>query len=130
MRQSQLFTKTRKDAPADETSKNAILLIRAGYIHKELAGVYAFLPLGLKVLNKIIEVIREEMNTIGGQEISLTALQDKNLWESTDRWDDNKVDVWFKTQLKNGSDLGLAITHEEPMTRMVAEHVRSFRDLP
>lgn len=130
MRQSQLFTKTRKEAPSDETSKNAQLLLRAGYIHKELAGVYAFLPLGIKVLNNIIGVIREEMNAIGGQEISLTALQDKNLWESTDRWDDSKVDVWFKTELKNGGELGLGFTHEEPMTRMMAQFVRSFRDLP
>ncbi len=130
MRQSQLFTKTRKEAPADETSKNAQLLLRAGYIHKELAGVYTFLPLGIKVLNNIIQVIREEMNEIGGQEVSLTALQDKNLWETTDRWDDKKVDVWFKTELKNGGELGLGFTHEEPMTRMMAQFVRSFRDLP
>jgi prolyl-tRNA synthetase len=130
MKQSQLFTKTRKEAPKDEVSKNAELLIRAGYIHKEMAGVYAFLPLGLRVLNNIVQVIREEMNAIGGQEISLTALQDKNLWEKTDRWDDEKVDNWFKTKLKNGSEVGLGITHEEPLTQIMAEYVKSFRDLP
>ena len=130
MRQSQLFTKTQKDAPSDETSKNAKFLLRAGYIHKELAGVYAYLPLGQRVLNKIIEIIREEMNAVDGQEISLSALQDKATWESTDRWDDKKVDVWFKTELKNGGELGLGFTHEEPMTRMMTQFVRSFRDLP
>jgi len=102
MLQSQLFTKTRKEAPTDEVAKNAQLLIRAGYIHKEMAGVYAYLPLGLRVLNNIEKIIREEMNTIGGQELQLTALQDKLLWEKTNRWEDEKVDIWFKTNIKNG----------------------------
>jgi prolyl-tRNA synthetase len=130
MKQSQLFTKTRKEAPKDEVAKNAELLIRAGYIHKEMAGAYSFLPLGLRVLNKIVQIIREEMNAIGGQELSLTALQDKKLWQITDRWDDSKVDNWFKTQLKNGSEVGLGITHEEPLTQIMTEYVKSFRDLP
>ena len=130
MKQSTLFTKTRKEAPSDEVSKNAELLIRAGFIHKEMAGVYAYLPLGLRTLNKIIQVIREEMNAIGGQELSLTALQEKELWESTDRWDDEKVDVWFKTNLKNGGEVGLGLTHEEPMTRIAKENISSYRDLP
>ncbi|MBX4189297.1 prolyl-tRNA synthetase [Candidatus Parcubacteria bacterium] len=130
MRQSQLFTKTRKEAPKDEVSKNAELLIRGGFIYKEMAGVYAFLPLGLRVLNKIIEIIREEMNAVGGQELSLTALQEKELWEKTDRWSDEKVDAWFKTKLKNETELGLGFTHEEPLTRLMKEYVSSYRDLP
>ena len=130
MRQSQLFTKTRKEAPADETSKNAQLLIRAGFIHKEMAGVYTLLPLGLRTFNNIVQVIREEMNTLGGQEITLTALQEKSLWEKTGRWNDDVVDVWFKTELKNGTELGLGVTHEEPMTRMMTNFIRSYKDLP
>lgn len=130
MKQSNLFTKTRREAPKDEVAKNAQLLIRAGYINKEMAGVYSFLPLGLRVMNKIIGIIREEMNSIGGQEVHLTALQDKKVWESTNRWDDAVVDNWFKTQLKNGSDVGLGFTHEEPLTNLMKDHVRSFRDLP
>jgi len=130
MRQSQLFTKTRKEAPKDEVSKNAQLLIRAGFIHKEMAGVYAFLPLGLKVLNNIVEIIRDEMNKIGGQELVMTALQSKELWEKTDRWDDKKVDNWFKTELRNGTEVGLAITHEEPLTKIMTEYISSYRDLP
>ncbi len=130
MRQSQLFTKTRKEAPKDEVSKNAELLIRAGYIYKEMAGVYAFLPLGLRVLNNIVGIIREEMDKIGGQEVSLTALQDKTLWQKTDRWDDEKYDIWFKTFLKNGTELGLATTHEEPLTDIMKNFVASYRDLP
>lgn len=130
MKQSQLFTRTKKEAPKDEVSKNAQLLIRAGFIHKEMAGVYSFLPIGLRVLNNIIGIIREEMNAVGGQEVLLASLQDKELWETTDRWDDDKVDVWFKTKLKNGTELGMAVTHEEPMTRMMTQHISSYRDLP
>lgn len=130
MRVSQLFTKTKKEVPADEVSKNAQLLIRAGYIHKEMAGVYTFLPLGLKVLENISQVIREEMDAIGGQEMKLTTLQDAEIWKQTDRWDDKKVDVWFKTKLKNDSELGLAPTHEEPIIRAVKPYINSYKDLP
>lgn len=130
MRQSQLFTKTRKEAPSDETSKNAELLVRAGFVHKELAGVYAFLPLGKKVLNKISEVIREEMNAIGGQEVSMTTLQPKEIFEKTDRWDDKKVDNWFKTKLVNGTELGMGLTHEEPIVDALSNYISSYKDLP
>ncbi|MBU6430797.1 MAG: prolyl-tRNA synthetase [Patescibacteria group bacterium] len=130
MKQSQLLSKTRKEAPKDEASKNAELLIRAGFIHKEMAGVYSFLPLGLRVLNRVNDIIREEMNAIGGQEILLTTLQDRELWEKTGRWSDEVVDNWFKTKLKSGTELGLGFTHEEPLTALMKNHVRSFRDLP
>ncbi len=130
MKQSQLFTKTRREAPKDEVSKNAKLLIRAGYIHKEMAGVYTYLPLGLRVLNKIVGIIREEMNSIGGQELHMTALQEKTKWEATNRWDSKVVDNWFKTKLKNDTELGLGFTHEEALTSIMKDHIRSFRDLP
>lgn len=129
MRQSHLYTKTRKEAPADETSRNAELLIRAGFIHKEMAGVYTLLPLGLRTFNNIVSVIREEMNAIGGQEITLGSLQEQELWSKTNRWGDS-VDVWFTTKLKAGTDLGLAFTHEEPITKMMTNFVRSYKDLP
>lgn len=130
MRQSQLFTKTRKEAPKDEVAKNAELLIRAGYIHKEMAGVYSYLPLGLRVLNKIENIIREEMNAIGGQEISMTALQDSEIWKLSGRWSDETVDNWFKTKLKSGTEVGIANTHEEPLANLLKEYVSSHRDLP
>jgi prolyl-tRNA synthetase len=130
MRQSQLFTKTKKEVPTDEVSRNAELLIRGGFIHKEIAGVYSYLPLGLRTLNKVINIIREEMNKIGGQEIAMTALQNPEIWKKTDRWDDEKVDVWFKTQLKNDTELGLGFTHEEPLTNIMKNYVNSYRDLP
>lgn len=130
MRQSALFTRTRKEFPADEVSRNAELLLRAGFIHKELAGVYSYLPLGLRVINKITEIIREEMNAIGGQEVTLSTLQEKSTWEPTNQWDDKEVDIWFKTKLKNETELGLAVTHEAPITLMLKNFIKSYRDLP
>ena len=130
MRVSNLFTKTLKDAPADEVAKNAQLLIRAGFVYKEMAGVYAYLPLGKKVLENIIQVIREEMDDIGGNEISLTALQSSEAWKATGRWDDQVLDVWFKTKLANGTELGLAPTHEEALTKLMKNYIHSYKDLP
>ena len=130
MRQSQLFTKTRREAPQGEVSKNAQLLIRAGYIHKEMAGVYAYLPLGLRVVEKIKQIVREEMNGIGGQEIIMTSLQRKELWERTKRWSDEVVDVWFKSELKTGGAVGLGWSHEEPIADMMKKYVSSYKDLP
>lgn len=130
MRISKLFTKTSKTAPSDEVAKNAQLLIRAGFIYKEMAGVYAYLPLGKIVLDKIVQVIREEMDAVGGNEISLTALQQKDVWVASGRWDDKVMDVWFKTKLASGSEIGLAPTHEEPLTKLMKSYISSYKDLP
>jgi len=130
MRQSQLFTKTRKTAPKDEVAKNAQLLIRAGFIHKEMAGVYAYLPLGIRVLEKIKQIVREEMNAISGQELIMTTLQKKELWESTGRWDDKVVDIWFKSELKAGGEVGFGWSHEEPIGEMMKNYLSSYKDLP
>ncbi len=130
MRRSQLFTKTRKQIPADEVSRNAQLLTKAGYIHKELAGAYTFLPLGLKVLKNIENIVRQEMDAVGGQEVRMTVLQEPHLWKETGRWDDAKVDIWFKTHLRSGGELGLAPTHEEPLTNILKSDVSSYKDLP
>ncbi|PIT96565.1 prolyl-tRNA synthetase [Candidatus Campbellbacteria bacterium CG10_big_fil_rev_8_21_14_0_10_35_52] len=130
MKQSQLFTKTRREAPSDEVSKNARLLIRAGFIHKEMAGVYTYLPLGFRVLKKIENIIREEMNALGAQEIFMTTLQDPAIWIASGRWDDKMVDNWFKTKLKNGNELGIANTHEEPLAKLLTNNVNSYKDLP
>ncbi|MGB3922265.1 MAG: aminoacyl--tRNA ligase-related protein [Minisyncoccia bacterium] len=130
MRQSELFTKTRREAPKDEEAKNAKLLIRAGFINKEMAGVYDFLPLGLRVLNKIENLIREEMNKIGGQELSLAALQGEKNWKDTERWELGEDDIWFKAKRRGEQFLGLAFTHEEPLTKILTSHVSSYKDLP
>jgi prolyl-tRNA synthetase len=130
MRQSQLFTKTSKSTPANETAHNAQLLIRAGFIRKEMAGVYAYLPLGLRVIENIKQIVREEMNALGAEEIIMTNLQSAELWQKTNRWDDQTVDIWFKSQLKNKTPVGLAWSHEEPITDMMRSFVSSYRDLP
>ncbi len=130
MKMTNLFTKTIKQAPSDEVSKNAQLLIRAGFIYKEMAGVYTYLPLGRMVLENIIQIIREEMNSIGGNEVNLTALQSPSSWQASGRWSDDVMDVWFKTKLANGTELGLAPTHEEPLTAMMKTYINSYKDLP
>ncbi len=130
MRQTKLFTKTQKDAPSDEQALNAQLLIRAGYIHKEMAGVYQLLPLGLRVVEKIKQIVREEMNEVGSQEMLATNLQRKDLWERTSRWDDSVVNVWFKSELKAGGEIGFGWSHEEPLANMMINHISSYKDLP
>jgi prolyl-tRNA synthetase len=130
MRVSKLFTKTSKTAPTDEVAKNAQLLIRAGYVYKVMAGAYAYTPLGLKVLENIKQIVREEMNAIDGQELIMTSLQSKETWEKTGRWGDEAVDVWFKSQLKDETEVGFAWSHEEAIMEMMQQYVHSYKDLP
>lgn len=130
MRISQLFTKTSKTAPADEVSLNAQLLVRAGFVYKVMAGVYAYTPLGLRVLENIKKIVREEMNAVEGQELIMTNLQTREPWELTTRWSDDVVDVWFKTKLQDGTQLGLAWSHEEAIMQMMRQYVQSYKDLP
>ena len=130
MKLSQSFIKTFREVGKEETSRNAELLIRAGYIYKEMAGVYDFLPLGLITLNKIQDIIRDELDAIGCQEMQMTALQNPESWVKTDRWRDDVIDVWFKTKLNAGGELGLAPTHEEPLTNLMTKYISSYKDLP
>lgn len=130
MRQSNLFTRTKKEAPSDEVSKNAELLIRGGFIHKEMAGVYSYLPLGLRVLKKIENIIREEMDRVGGTEMKTSIIQSKEVWEKTNRWSDEEVDIWFKTKLKNGGEVGLSWSNEEDFATILTQYVSSHKDLP
>jgi len=130
MRQSNLFTKTKKESPSDEVSLNAELLIKAGFINKEMAGVYSYLPLGLRVMKKIENIIREEMNAIGGQEMKTSIFQNKETWEKSGRWSDDVVDNWFKTKLKNGGELGLSFTNEEAHANILKQYINSYKDLP
>lgn len=130
MRLTQLFTKTSKTIPADETSRNAQLLIQAGFVYKIMAGAYAYTPLGLRVLENIKQIVREEMNAVGGQELIMTGLQNPEVWKTTGRWDDEVVDVWFKSQLQDGTEVGFGWSHEEPIMEMMQHFVNSYRDLP
>lgn len=130
MKQGKLFTKTRREIPSDESFLSAQLLIRAGFIHKELSGVYSLLPLGKRVMDNLQNIVDLEMKELGSNEVHMSALQDPEIWKKTNRWADENVDVWFKTKLKNETEIGLAITHEEPITRMLKDHINSYKDLP
>lgn len=119
-----------RSAPKDEIAKNGVLLSRAGYIYKGLAGVYDYLPLGLRVIENIKGIVREELNALGCEEVLMSALQSPEPWEATGRFSDQEVDIWFKTELASGGLLGLAPTHEEPMIEMLKTYVSSYKDLP
>jgi prolyl-tRNA synthetase len=128
MKQSQLFYKTTKENPKDEEAKNAQLLVRAGYIDKVMAGVYNYLPLGHKILVKIQNIIREEMNKIGAQEILMPVLHPKENWEKTGRWD--VMDVLFKIKGAGNKEMALGPTHEEIVTPLAQKYILSYKDLP
>ncbi|MFA5791836.1 MAG: aminoacyl--tRNA ligase-related protein [Candidatus Paceibacterota bacterium] len=128
MRQTKLFTRTRKEAPADEVSKNAELLIRAGFVHKEMAGVYSYLPLGLRVLRKIENIIREEMNKVGGQEVLMSTFQPKENWEKTGRW--NAMDDLYKVSDSSNREVALGPTHEEIVVPILKNYINSYKDFP
>lgn len=128
MRQIKLFTKTRKEVPSDEVSKNAELLIRAGFVHKEMAGVYSYLPLGLRVLRKIENIIREEMNKVGGQEVLMSTFQPKENWEKTGRW--NTMDDLYKVGDSSNREVALGPTHEEIVVPILKNYVNSYKDFP
>lgn len=130
MRLSHTFTRTRKQAPADEVAHNAQLLIRAGYVHKTMAGVYSYTPLGLAVLENIKQIVREEMNRISSQELLMSTLQRQELWQETGRWSDELVDVWFKSHLQDGTEVGFGWTHEEPIIELLRSYLTSYKDLP
>jgi prolyl-tRNA synthetase len=127
MRQSKLFIKTIREAPRDEPSINAQLLIRAGFINKLAAGIYTFLPLGFLVLKKIENIIREEMLKIGGQELSMPVLHPKKLWQKTGRWE--TMDVLYKLN-KEGGEFALGPTHEEVVVPLAKQFIRTYKDLP
>lgn len=128
MRYSTLFGKTNKSAPHDAESTNARLLAQAGFVNQLMAGVYTYLPLGLRTLKKIQDVVRDEMNKLGASEIYMPTLHPKDLYDQTQRWD--KIDVLFKLEGHGGKEYALGSTHEEVVTPLVKQYVRSYRDLP
>jgi len=130
MRQSQLFGKTLREDPKDEVAANARLLERGGFVYKSMAGVYEYLPLGLRVLERINGIIRGEMNKIGGQEILLAALQPKDRWEKSGRWQTLGEEVMYQFRDHSGREIGLASTHEEVVAEMAIRSIRSYKDLP
>ncbi len=127
MLQSNLFSKVSKEFPKDEESLNSRLLIRGGFIKKLSAGVYSFLPLGLKVLHKVVNIVREEMNAIGAEEMLMPSLVPKSIWSKSNRWD---VDVVYKLKDFSGSEFGLGWTHEEVISDIAKNFIFSYQDLP
>ncbi len=128
MRYSHLFTKTTKTVPADSDSVNARLLVQAGFVDQVMAGAYAWLPLGLRALRKVEGIVREEMNGLGGQELQLTALQPKENWLQSGRWD--AVDVLFKIPSQTGKEYALGPTAEDVVTPLMKTFLRSYKDIP
>ena len=129
MRRSEAFIKTLKETPADADSANANYLVRGNFIKKQMAGVYAYLPLGFKVLKKVENIIREEMNAVGGQEMFMNVLQPKELWDETGRWQEGK-EIMYQFKDSRGKEIGLGWTHEEQLTDIVRHQVSSYKDLP
>jgi prolyl-tRNA synthetase len=128
MKYSHLFTRTKKQVPKDEVTTNARLLVKAGFVHKTMAGVYSFLPLGLRVLRKIEEIIRREMNAVGGQEVFLPALHPAENWQQSGGWD--SIDVLFKIKSRTNKDYALGQSHEEIIAPIIKEYISSYKDLP
>ena len=128
MRQSHIFQKTVKEINKEEVSLNAQLLLKAGFVNQLMAGAYSFMPMGLRVLGKIENIIREEMDKMGASEVLMPALQPREIWDRTERWD--KVDVLYKLKGAGDRDLALGPTHEEVVTPLAAGLVNSYKDLP
>jgi len=128
MRQSQLFTRIERNAPKDETTVNAQLLARAGFVSKLMSGVYSYLPLGLKTLNNIERIVREEMDAIGGQEVLMPIMHPKSIWKTSGGWD--AVDVLFKLKSRTEKEYALGQSEEEVVTPLVMRYVNTYKDLP
>jgi prolyl-tRNA synthetase len=129
MRQSELFTKVLRSAPRDEVALSAKLLARAGFVSKVMAGVYEYMPLGLRVLDKINSIIRDEMDKTGAQELFMSVLQSKETWAKSGRWETAKG-VMYQFKDASGKEVGLGWTHEEPLTAVAKRYISSYRDLP
>ncbi len=129
MRYSQVFPKTQKDAPKDAESINHQLLVRGGFVDQLMSGSWTFLPLGLRVLQKVVQIIREEMNAIGGQELVMPLLHPKEIWNETGRWDTAK-EVMYQFKDSRDKEYALSFTHEEIVIDLCRKHVQSYKDLP
>lgn len=128
MRQSKLFSKTKRETPKDEEAINAQLLARAGFVDKLMAGAYSYLPLGLRVLNNIANIVREEMNKLGSEEILMPTLHPKHIWETTGGW--NSIDVLFKIKSRTKKEYALGQSEEEVVTPLIMERINTWKELP
>ena len=129
MRASRMFLNTMREVPAEAEIASHILLLRAGFIKKLVSGIYAFMPLGLRTLHKVEEIVREEMDAAGAQETLMSAVQPAELWEESGRWSAYGPEMW-RLKDRNGRSFCLGPTHEEIFTDVVRQHVSSYRQLP
>lgn len=129
MRWSRSLIPTLKEDPADAEAVSHKLMIRAGFVRQLAAGIYVYLPLGQRVMDRITAIIREEMNRIGGQEITMPVIHPAELWQQSGRWDVIGGEM-FRLKDRNGRDLCLGMTHEEVIAWLAAREIRSYRDLP
>lgn len=129
MQLSKFFFKTQKESPKDEVSTNAKLLEKAGFIYKNTSGVYSFLPLGFKVIQKIAQIIREEMDLISAQEILMPALVSKNIWQKSGRWD---IEIGYEVVNRRNKEAEYVLgwTHEEVISDIYSHFISSYKDLP
>jgi prolyl-tRNA synthetase len=128
MKYSQLFAKTRKSIPSDATSVNHQLLLKAGFVDQLAAGIFTWMPLGLRVLRNIESIVREELNATGAQEVVMPALIPKGNWEEGGRW--NGIDILFKIKSQTDKEYGLGFSHEEVVTPLAKQYIHSYKDLP
>ena len=129
MLQSQLFPKTLREAPKEAESVNHKLLVRGGFIDQLMAGSWTLLPLGWRVVSKVNQIIREEMNAVGGQEMLMPLLHPKNIWNETGRWDKAK-EVMYQFKDPGGKEYALSFTHEEVVMDLLRKKIKSYADLP
>jgi len=129
MKQSTLFTKTQKQPPKEAVSASHRFLVQGGFIDMLMAGVYTYLPLGWQVITKITNIVREEMNATGAQEMLMPALQPRGIWEETGRWA-SLAEIMYQFKDRSGKEAGLAATHEEVIYDLVRRNINSYRELP
>ncbi|NIV73560.1 MAG: proline--tRNA ligase, partial [Gammaproteobacteria bacterium] len=128
MRLSRHFGKTLRDAPADANMTSHALILRAGLARPVAAGIWSYLPLGFRAMKKIEQIIREEMDAIGAQEMVMPVVHPAELWQATGRWD--SVDVLMRLKSREGRDFVLGATHEEVVVALCQSEIESYRDMP
>ncbi len=129
MRHSQMLIPTMKEDPADAQVVSHRLMLRAGMIKRVAAGIYSYLPLGLRVLQKVSQIVREEMNSVGGQEILMPMAQPAELWKKSGRWSEYGPEL-LRLKDRKQADFCLGPTHEEVVTELMSDHIKSYRQLP
>jgi prolyl-tRNA synthetase len=129
MKYSQMFPKTLREPPKDAVTSNHKLLVQAGFVDQLMAGSWTLLPLGWRVANKIMQIVREEMNAIGSQEIQMPLMHPKEIWNETGRWD-SAAEVMYQLKDTRGREFALSFTHEEIIMDLVRKHLTSYKELP